>query len=180
MKNANNLVWIDLEMTGLYPQTDVILEIATIITDDNLNPLAPSLSLVIHQPDSILENMNEWCKHQHALSDLTAEVKKSTTTLEQAQVETLSLIAQFCPPKKGILCGNSIWQDQKFLERYMPNISAYLHYKMIDVTSIQQLIKRWYPDDPNISFLKTEEHRALPDILESIDELKHYRKYFFI
>jgi oligoribonuclease len=180
MKHALNLVWIDLEMTGLNPDHDVILEIATIITDKNLNIIAEGPTYAIHQPDEVLETMNDWCKTQHGISGLTKSVQESTITPEIAEQETLEFIQDYCPPAKASLCGNSVWMDKMFLQRYMPKITNYLHYKIIDVTSVQQLIKRWYPKNPHLSFEKTEKHRALDDIRESIEELKHYRRYFFI
>ncbi|MGE0206244.1 MAG: oligoribonuclease [Candidatus Babeliales bacterium] len=179
-KSKNNLVWVDLEMTGLNPETDVILEIATIITDAELNILAEGPEYAIYQPAEVLDSMNDWCKEQHGLSGLTQKVQESLITLEQAEEETLELIKEFCQPEKGMLAGNTVWMDRNFLKQYMPKIIHYLHYKLIDVTSIQQLIKHWYPKNPHIKFEKADTHRALVDIKESIEELKHYRKYFFI
>lgn len=180
MKDTNNLIWIDLEMTGLDPEQDVILEIATIITDGNLHVLAQGQSIVIHYDQAVLDAMNEWCIEHHAKSGLTKAVQESTTTLIEAMEETLELIKAYCPEGRGVLCGNSIWQDRIFLQRYMPEILQYINYKMVDVTSIQQLIKRWYPNNVQTAFKKKELHRALPDIQESIEELRHYRNTFFV
>lgn len=177
--NKKNLVWVDLEMTGLNPERNFILEIASIITDQNLEIIAEGPNLVIHQPDNVLEAMNEWCKEHHGKTGLAKAVKESKITLEQAEEETLSIIKKYCSPETGILCGNSIWNDRNFLAKYMPNIIKYLHYKLIDTTSIQQVIQHWYPDNPKSEFKKVETHRAMPDIRESIEELKHYRRYFF-
>lgn len=180
MKKKENLVWIDLEMTGLDTEVDTILEIATIITDGGLTILEEGPSLVIHQPDYVLDAMGEWVKDTHGKSGLTQAVKDSKVTLEQAELETLTFIQKYCQQKKGVLCGNSVWQDRNFLARYMPRITDYLHYRLVDVTSVKELLYRWYPGSPHLSFKKQDMHRALPDIFESIEELRHYRKYFFI
>jgi len=180
MKNSNNLVWIDLEMSGLDPQTDAILEIAMIITDGELNVLNEGPHLVIHHPDSLLDNMNEWCRETHGASGLTKAVRASNISLEEAEQQVFERIATYCPPQEGMLAGNTIWQDRNFLHKQMPRITNYMHYKLLDVTGIQQAVRRWYPDNPLAQFEKAETHRALEDIRESIDELKHYRKYFFV
>lgn len=179
MKKDTKLVWLDLEMTGLNPDTDVILEIATIITDPDLNIIALGPHLVINQPTAILDTMNDWCKEHHAKSGLVQAVKQSSVNTLQAEQETLDFIKEHCKPQTGLLSGNSIWSDRVFLQAYMPLILQYLHYKMIDVTSIAEMASGWYPKDPNREFKKQDGHRALPDILESIEELKHIRKYFF-
>ena len=180
MIKKENLVWIDLEMTGLIPESDTILEIATIITDGGLNILEEGPALVIHQSDSVLDRMGQWVKDAHGKSGLTQAVRESNISLEQAERETLAFIKKYCPPKKGVLCGNSVWQDRNFLVRHMPQVADYLHYRLVDVTSVKELLYRWYPGSPHLSFLKKDSHRALPDIFESIEELRHYRKYFFI
>ena len=179
MQKEKNLVWLDLEMTGLNPDNDVILEIATIITDPKLNVIALGPHLIINQPTKILDNMNEWCKKIHTKSGLIQAVKQSTVNTLQAEQETLKFIKKHCKPQKGLLSGNSIWSDRTFLRVYMPLILEYLHYKMVDVTSMAEMVSGWYPNDPNREFKKKDEHRALPDILESIEELKHLKKYFF-
>lgn len=179
MKKDTKLIWLDLEMSGLNPEKDVILEIATIITDLDLNLIALGPHLVINQPITILNSMNEWCKEQHAKSGLTQAVKQSTVNTLQAEQETLDFIKEHCKPQTAMLSGNSIWSDRIFLQMYMPLIVQYLHYKMIDVSSIAEMVSGWYPDHPHNEFKKQDEHRALPDILESIEELKHLKKHFF-
>jgi oligoribonuclease len=174
------LVWIDLEMTGLEVDTDVILEIACVITDGELNVVAAGPNFVIQQPKEKLDAMGKWCQDHHGKSGLTDAVLKSITTLEEAEKETLAFIKNHCMPNNGILAGNSIWQDRTFMQRYMPSIPAYLHYRMLDVTTVKELIIRWYPQDKNIEFKKSDGHRALSDVYESIAELEHYRKHFFV
>jgi|SRR5579863_5757441 len=175
-----NLVWIDLEMTGLILETDVILEIASVITDNNLNVIEEGPTMVIHQSEEKLAAMGKWCKEHHKKSGLTEAVLHSTTTLAFAEEQTFAFIKKHCPEKTGVLSGNSIAQDRNFLQRYMPSVEAYLHYRMIDVTSVKELVKRWYPRSPYVEYKKPEGHRARVDIYESIEELKNYRKYFFI
>lgn len=179
MQNKNNFVWIDLEMTGLDPDQDKILEIATIITDPALNILHEGPMFAIHQPEEVIRAMNGWCKEQHISSGLIQAVQQSSHTVQEAEKETLDVIKKYCKPGMGMLAGNSVWSDRSFLRKYMPNLLNYLHYKLIDVTSIQQLIQAWYPDNPQSTFAKKDNHRALSDIQESIAELIHYRKYFF-
>lgn len=180
MERGTNLVWIDLEMTGLDPKKDAIIEIASIITDSNLHVIEEGPSLVVHQPENILQSMPAVVKEMHTKSGLLAEVKRSTLSLEQANDATLSFIKENCQPGRALLCGNSVWQDRAFLQQYMPTIVSYLNYRIIDVTSVKELAARWYPNDPHIEFKKTDTHRAMADIRESIAELKHYKKYFFI
>lgn len=175
-----NLVWLDLEMTGLVIATDVILEIATVITDKDLHVIAEGPSLVIHQPEEKLVAMGKWCQDQHGKTGLIKDVRNSTVTLQEAEEKTAAFIKQYCAPSTGILSGNTVWQDRVFLDKYMPLISSYLHYRIIDVTSVKELVKRWYPDNKNIEFKKSDRHRALSDVYESIAELQHYRKNFFI
>ena len=181
MDRSTTLLWIDLEMTGLDPERDVILEIASIVTDDNLQVLHEGPSLVIHHDDAVLDRMSDEVKELFSKSDLIERVKQSSTSLEDAQAQTVAFIKQYCsndePPP---LCGNSIWQDRVFLARYMPQVLELLHYRIIDVSTIKELVNRWYPDDPDAKFNKAETHRALADIRESIAELKHYREGFFI
>ena len=180
MNKRTNLVWIDLEMTGLIPETDVILELAMIITDADLAILHEGPELVIHQPNEVLERMGPWCQEQHTASGLVDAVRASTTTMEQAQQQVLELIRTYCAPGRGILCGNSVWQDRHFLRYAMPLVVDYLHYRLLDVTSFKIVIDRWYPVSTDRMFLKKESHRALDDIRESIEELRHYRKHFFV
>ncbi|HEX2977534.1 MAG TPA: oligoribonuclease [Candidatus Babeliales bacterium] len=180
IKRDDYLVWIDLEMTGLEIQYDVILEVATIITDGNLNLIAHGPHLVIHQPDSILDHMNEWCKKTHGASGLTRASQESNITTEQAEAETLEFVKLFCKPNSARLAGNSVWQDRIFLQKYMPVLLNYFNYRLIDVSSIKEVIKRWYPTNEKINFQKADNHRALEDIEQSIKELQHYRTNFFI
>jgi oligoribonuclease len=177
---VGNLVWLDLEMTGLEIATDVILEIACAITDGNLNVIAEGPSFIIHQPEEKLAAMGKWCQDHHGKTGLTDAVRASTTTLQQAEQETLEFIKKYCPIHTGLLAGNTVWQDRVFLDKYMPSITKYLHYRIVDVTAVKELVKRWYPQDPNIEFKKSDRHRALSDVQESIEELKHYRKNFFV
>lgn len=178
MKNTD-LIWIDLEMTGLEPEKDVIIEIATIVTSSQLVTLAEGPSLVIHQSDSILDTMNEWCVKQHGISGLTQEVRNSTISLEQAETLTLSFLEQFFGKRQGVLCGNSVWQDRAFIKKYMPRLHEFMHYRIIDVSSVKEVLYRWYPESPYLEFKKKDTHRALIDIRESIEELKHYKTHFF-
>ena len=179
MISDNNLIWIDLEMTGLNPEKDVILEIATIITDNFLNILAEGPSLVIFQPKEILDTMDEWPKKQHTKSGLIEKVRNSTVSVKQAEQQTLEFVQQYCTPNTAPLCGNSVYQDRAFLRNYMQNLNSFTHYRLIDVSSVKELVRRWYPQDPHAQFKKTDSHRALTDIHESIEELKQYKKYFF-
>ncbi len=181
MDRSTTLLWIDLEMTGLDPERDVILEIASIVTNDNLQVLHEGPALVIHHDDAVLDRMSGEVKELFSPSDLIERVKQSSTSLEDAQEQTVAFIKQYCsndePPP---LCGNSVWQDRVFLARYMPQVLDLLHYRIIDVSTIKELVNRWYPDDPDAQFNKAETHRALVDIRESIAELKHYRQCFFV
>jgi len=180
MNKKDNLVWIDLEMTGLNPAHNVILEIASIVTDKDLNILAKGPSLVIHQPDDAISSMDEWAKNQHAKSGLLEQVCSSTITTKQAEEQTLDFIKSYCLPETAPLCGNSVWQDRIFLYTYMPTLLSYLHYRIVDVTSFKEIITRWYPHNPHAFFEKKDTHRALEDINESIAELKQYKTYFFV
>lgn len=180
MANDQNLVWIDLEMSGLDLSRDVILEIATIITDNNLHIIAEGPDIIIHQPDFILDSMNEWCARVHGQSGLTQASRESTVSVAEAAAQTLSFISAYCTPRSAPLCGNSVHMDKAFLRVFMPDIDNYLHYRIVDVSSIKEVIKRWYPNSPNKDFKKPENHRALEDIRYSIAELEHYRKFFFI
>jgi oligoribonuclease len=180
MHSNTNLVWIDLEMTGLDAKKDVILEIACIITDGNLNVIEEGPSLVIYQSEEVLAAMDSWAKEHHARSGLIERVRMSSITMQQAEEQVLTFIKKYCLPNTGLLAGNSVWQDRIFLRAYMPHIIQYLHYRLVDVTSIKELVTRWYPDDPHVQFKKSDTHRAMQDILESIAELKHFRRYFFV
>lgn len=177
MESAPPLVWIDLEMSGLDPDTCEILEIATLVTDGQLELLAEGPDIVIHQPDPVLDRMDAWCTRQHGQSGLTAQVQASTTSLAEAEARTLEFLRAHCSPGKSPLCGNSIGHDRRFIVRYMPALAEFLHYRSIDVSSVKELARRWYPDLP--THPKGETHRALDDIRESIQELRHYRKHIF-
>ncbi len=175
---TDHLVWIDLEMTGLNPDTDYILEIATLITDAQLNIIAIGPDLVIYQPPEILDNMNEWCVRTHGATGLTARVQQSQISLSQATEHTLQFIQAWTTRSASPLCGNSIGTDKQFLQKQMPSITDWLHYRTIDVSSIKELAKRWYPDIFT-QFVKKGTHRALDDIQESIAELQFYRTHLF-
>ncbi len=177
MENKGNLVWIDLEMTGLEPKTDVIIEIATIVTDSDLNVLAEGPMLAIHQPDELLDGMDEWCTNQHGKSGLTQRVKDSVVTENQAEQETLNFLKQYLNPGESPMCGNSIGQDRRFLDKYMPELEAFFHYRNLDVSSLKELAKRWKPEVA-AGVVKKGSHLAMDDIKDSIDELKYYREHF--
>ncbi|MEG3755987.1 oligoribonuclease [Psychromonas arctica] len=176
--NKDNLVWIDLEMTGLNPDTDKIIEIATIVTDSDLNILAEGPQFVIHQSDAALDAMDEWCTEHHGNSGLTARVKASDISCAQAEQETLDFLKKWVPAGAAPLCGNSIGQDRRFMVKHMPTLEAYFHYRSIDVSTIKELGRRWAPEMV-AAHKKTGTHLALQDIKESISELQHYQKHFF-
>lgn len=186
MQGQQNLVWIDLEMTGLDQERDTILEIATIITDSQLDTIYEGPSLVIHHSDEVLATMNLWCRDHHGRSGLTEAVRASRVTLAEAERETYDVISMLCAPKTAILCGNSVFYDRAFLRRLMPRIEQYLHYRIIDVSTVAELVQRWYPDDssrvqtsPSGALKPESPHRALPDIQASIAQLRYYREHFF-
>lgn len=176
--HETNLVWIDLEMTGLNPETDVILEIATIITDQELAVLAEGPDLVIHCDESFINALPETQKDFLKEDGLLVDAPASDVLLEDAEQQTLNVIKEYVPEKCGVLCGNSIGQDKRFLYKYMPLLSDYLHYRSIDVSSVKELARRWRPDILEL-VQKKNTHRALDDIKESIEELQVYREHFF-
>jgi len=176
--NKNNLVWIDLEMTGLNPDNEKIIEIATIVTDSDLNILAEGPQFVIHQSDEVLDAMGEWCVEHHGKSGLTARVKASEISCAQAEQATLDFLQQWVPAGAAPLCGNSIGQDRRFMVKYMPTLEAFFHYRNIDVSTIKELGRRWAPEMV-AEHKKSGTHLALQDIKESISELQHYQKHFF-
>jgi oligoribonuclease len=170
-----NLVWVDCEMTGLNSEVGKLIEIAVIITDKDLNVLAEGPNLVIHQPKEIMDNMNEWCIKQHGQSGLTEKVLKSDLSTEDCESKVLEFVKAWTPQGKCPLAGNSIGQDAKFLQKQMPKLMEHLHYRVVDVSTIKELVKRWYTNDFSAPPKKMS-HRALDDIMESIEELKYYRK----
>jgi oligoribonuclease len=180
MNTANNLLWIDLEMTGLNSSQDVILEIAAIVTDSALNIVAQGPSLVIYQSEEKLALMNEWVRNHHTKTGLIDAVRASHISIADAQQQVLSFAQEYGQEGTMLLCGNSIWQDRSFLCVGMPKLIAFCHYRMIDVSTVKELVLRWFPHDPHAEFKKEKSHRALDDIRESIAELAHYRTYFFI
>ena len=177
-KSKDNLVWLDMEMTGLDPELNVVIEVAVVITDSNLNILAQSPSYAIFQPDAELSKMDKWNVSTHTKSGLIERVKDSTYMLESVEKELLNLIAKYVGRGCSPLCGNTIYQDRKFIVKYMPKLESYLHYRVIDVSTIKELAKRWYPDIAS-GFEKHNRHEALADICESIEELKYYRDKLF-
>ena len=174
---ANNLIWIDLEMTGLNPQHDRIIEMATIVTDSNLNVIAEGPVFAIHQSDELLGGMDDWNTKQHHGSGLVARVKESCITEKMAETATLDFLKTHVPEGKSPMCGNSIWQDRRFLTRYMPELEKYFHYRMIDVSTLKELALRWAPKIYN-GMQKESKHLALDDIRDSITELRYYRDNF--
>lgn len=177
--HANNLIWIDLEMTGLNPEHDHIIELATVVTDSNLNVIAEGPVFAIHQPDALLNGMDDWNTKQHNGSGLVARVKESCVTEKMAEAATLEFLKKYVPEGKSPMCGNSIWQDRRFLTRYMPELEKYFHYRMIDVSTLKELALRWVPKVYN-GVQKESRHLALDDIRDSIAELRYYREALLI
>ena len=174
------LAWMDLEMTGLDHTSDVIVEIATLVTDDDLRVVAEGPDLVVHQPDDVLARMDPFVVEMHTRSGLLDQIRSSTITLEQAGAETLAFIKEHAPVERTVpLCGNSIGTDRRFLAAYLPEIEEYLHYRSVDVSSLKELVRRWYPDALNARGWKQGTHRALDDIRESVAELQLYRELVF-
>jgi oligoribonuclease len=176
MDKKTNLIWIDLEMTGLNFEQDSIIEIATIVTDSELNELAVGPDLVIHAPDALLDGMDDWCTKQHGKTGLTDRVRASSISLAQAEEETLRFLKEFVEPRLSPMCGNSICTDRRFLCRQMPALEAFFHYRHIDVSTLKELARRWAPD-AMAKFEKEGDHRALSDIRDSIKELQYYRTH---
>lgn len=172
-----NLIWIDLEMTGLRPEHDVIIEIATIVTDCQLNILAEGPVAALSQTRSVMNAMDEWNTNQHGKSGLTERVLTSEVTARQAEQDTLAFLQKWVPRGKSPMCGNSICQDRRFLARYMPRLEAYFHYRNLDVSTLKELANRWRPDIAG-EVKKNSTHLALDDIKDSIEELKFYRQHF--
>jgi oligoribonuclease len=178
-QDSNNLIWIDMEMTGLQPDSDRIIEMALLVTDSQLNTVAEGPALVVHQPDEVLGAMDAWNKGVHGRSGLIERVRASQ--LDEAQAERLALefLVQHVPSGASPMCGNSICQDRRFLVRSMPKLEAYFHYRNLDVSTVKELVRRWRPDLAK-GFQKESKHEARADILESIEELKYYRKTLMV
>jgi len=177
MQNPQNLIWIDLEMTGLDPDNDVIIEMATIVTDSELNTLAEGPVIAIHHSDEVLSRMDEWNTRTHGASGLTQRVRESKVSMAEAEAQTIAFLEQWVPKGKSPICGNSICQDRRFLYRHMPALEGYFHYRNLDVSTLKELAARWAPHVRD-SFKKGNTHLALDDIRESIGELRHYREHF--
>ncbi len=176
---ADRLVWMDLEMTGLDAETCAIVEVATIVTDGDLTMVAEGPNLVVHQPEEVLARMAPVVVEMHTKSGLIERIRASQVSLAQAEAETLAFVKQHCAPRSSPLCGNSIYKDRQFIERYMKELDGYLHYRNVDVSTVKELVRRWY-EGRVPPFPKAEAHRALDDIRESIGELKHYRERVFV
>ena len=177
MKHPDNLIWIDLEMTGLDTDNDVIIEIATIITDSQLNVLAEGPAIAIKQPDALLDGMDEWNTRQHNQSGLVQRVKDSVVSVAEAEQMTLEFVSKWVPAGRSPMCGNSICQDRRFLHRGMPNLEQFFHYRNLDVSTLKELAARWAPTVRD-GFQKESSHLAMDDIRDSIAELQHYREHF--
>lgn len=175
--NEFNLVWVDMEMTGLNPDTDRIIEVAVIVTDSDLNVLGEGPVFAIHQSDEVLDGMDAWNKGTHGRSGLIDRVKASTVTEADAEVQLVEFLKQYVPAGKSPMCGNSICQDRRFMARTMPKLEEFFHYRNLDVSTLKELCRRWKPELVN-GFKKHQKHTALADILESIEELRYYREHF--
>jgi oligoribonuclease len=178
-QDPNNLIWIDLEMTGLNPEADRIIEVATIVTDSQLNILAEGPVIAVHQEDQIMNSMDEWNTRTHGKTGLTERVKNSRTVENEAEKQTIDFLKQYVGKNQSPMCGNSICQDRRFLARYMPELEAWFHYRNLDVSSIKELAKRWKPEILG-GYSKKNTHQAMDDIRESIEELQYYRKHFML
>ena len=175
--NNNNLIWIDMEMSGLIPDSDRILEVALVVTDSQLNVVAEAPVLAVHQSDSILDNMDKWNKSTHAKSGLIDKVKASKLNENEVEKDMIAFLQKYVPPNISPMCGNTICQDRRFLARTMPKLEAYFHYRNLDVSTLKELVKRWKPDIL-AGLTKQGKHEALADIYDSIAELKYYREHF--
>jgi oligoribonuclease len=176
-QDPNNLIWIDMEMSGLNPETDRILEVALVVTDSRLETVAEAPVVVVHQPGAVLDAMDEWNKSVHARSGLIERVKASSVSEAEAEERLLAFLAEHVPPNASPMCGNSVHQDRRFLARYMPRLEAHFLYRNLDVSTLKELAKRWKPDIM-AGLVKHGKHEALADIYESIGELKYYREHF--
>lgn len=175
--NPTHLLWLDMEMTGLSPDTDRIIEVAIVVTDADLNTVAEGPVLVVHQPDEVMNAMDSWNKGTHGKSGLIDRVKASQLTEADVEAQMLEFVKQHVPPRTSPMCGNSICQDRRFMARSMPQLEAFFHYRNLDVSTLKELAKRWRPGLCE-TFKKSNKHEALADIYESIDELKFYREHF--
>ncbi len=175
--NPTHLLWLDMEMTGLSPDTDRIIEIAIVVTDADLNTVAEGPVLVVHQPDEVMDAMDNWNKGTHGKSGLIDRVKASQLDEAEAETQMLAFVKQHVPARTSPMCGNSICQDRRFMARYMPHLEAFFHYRNLDVSTLKELAKRWRPGLSE-GFKKSNKHEALADIYESIDEMKYYREHF--
>jgi oligoribonuclease len=173
--DANNLIWIDMEMTGLQPESDRIIEIAILVTDPQLEIVAAGPLLVVHQPDEVLEAMDSWNKNTHKKTGLIERVRASPLAEADVERRALEFVGEYVPPASSPMCGNSICQDRRFLARWMPQLESHFHYRNLDVSTLKELVRRWKPEVMK-GFSKEGKHEALADILESIEELKFYRK----
>lgn len=177
MQSANNLIWVDMEMTGLEPEHDVVIEIATIVTDSDLNTLAEGPVIALHQSDHRLAGMDEWNTTHHTRSGLVDRVRASDYDEERATRETITFLEQWVPPGVSPMCGNTICQDRRFMARYLPELERFFHYRNLDVTTLKILMQRWRPE-LEAGFEKNATHLALDDIRESIEEMRYYREHF--
>jgi oligoribonuclease len=175
--NDMNLVWVDMEMTGLDPDTDRIIEVAVVVTDMHLNVLAEGPVFAIHQSDETLDKMDNWNKGTHGKSGLIDRVRASTVTEADAEAALIAFLKSFVPPNKSPMCGNTICQDRRFMARGMPKLEAFFHYRNLDVSTLKELCRRWKPELAS-GFKKHQKHTALADIIESVEELKYYREHF--
>ena len=175
--NPTHLLWLDMEMTGLSPDTDRIIELAIVVTDADLNTVAEGPVLVVHQPDEVLNAMDSWNKGTHGKSGLIDRVKASQLDEAEAEAQMLEFVKQHVPERTSPMCGNSICQDRRFLARYMPTLESFFHYRNLDVSTLKELAKRWRPGLAE-EFKKSNRHEALADIYESIEELRFYRENF--
>ena len=178
-QNENHLIWLDMEMTGLEPEKERIIELACVVTDQNLETVAQGPVLVIHQSDALLDAMDTWNKATHSKSGLIDKVKASTLTEQEAQIQMIEFLKQYVSAGKSPLCGNSVHQDRRFMFAYMPKLEQFFHYRNLDVSSVKELAKRWRPEIMS-GLKKNASHLAMDDIRDSIAELKYYRQYFFI
>ena len=173
------LVWVDMEMSGLVPERDRVLEVAMVVTDADLNTVAEAPVFVIHQPDEVLEAMDSWNRSTHGKSGLVDQVRASTFTEAEVEARLVEFLRPLVPERTAPLCGNTVHQDRRFMARYLPLFEAYLHYRIVDVSTLKELAKRWRPD-VIAGFTKEGKHEALADVYESIEELRHYRQAFLV